>query len=539
MVHRRRNSPARQLLTTLTSSPALPTFIRRLPAPTLQRLIDHVGLPDSGELIALTSSEQLRELFEVTLWQNLAPGQAETLRTDRFLQWLDVLLEVSPAFAAERIIELGETFLVLQLGPLARVTEFSTAVTHRAGLPCRCPYCVLIEEGESADLFADYLVCAVHGDEWETVHTLLVELDRIDAEFLARVLARCCLGVTPLGFEDDGRALLADETHAREVRRERAGFATPEVAAAFLEAARRASIETICAQEGYDDISARYFEQCRRQATDVPVGVVPDAPSEAAELSELDAALAAAEITAAPAPRLLAAPRQRRSRRLELRAHLDAMQANDPAAFSARLAELVYLANVLMAGATRRGERFDERAAARAVLACANLGMDVLLDPARNSRAAAAAELLAEAPGVVRLFQVGWHVLQRLPARVAAVLEDTLQDPAMRQRLATRRWLADELVLALQDPPLLELIARRAFDVIADNLLLLSLLFDASACQSLHALLCDVPQYSREIDRRADATEHTVSSAVRAIATRRDLDRIDAFLAALPQRLRR
>ena len=126
-----RANPARSLLDKLTDNPALPAFIRSLPAPTLSRLIDHVGLADAGELVALTSTEQMRELFELSLWENLAPGQQETLRSDRFLEWLDVLLDVSPAFAVERLTELGETFLTLQLDPLVKVIALSTAMAHR------------------------------------------------------------------------------------------------------------------------------------------------------------------------------------------------------------------------------------------------------------------------------------------------------------------------------------------------------------------------------------------------------------------------
>ena len=67
---------SKYLLKTLTDNPALPAFVRTLKAPVLKRLIDHVGLHDAGDLIALTSTEQLREIFEVSLWESLAPGQA-------------------------------------------------------------------------------------------------------------------------------------------------------------------------------------------------------------------------------------------------------------------------------------------------------------------------------------------------------------------------------------------------------------------------------------------------------------------------------
>src|SRR5262245_7024518 len=118
---------AKQLLKTLTDSPALPAFIQQLQPPVLKRLIDRVGLRDSGELIALTTTAQLRDVFEESLWENLIPGRAETLRSGKFVEWLDVMLEVSPAFAAERLVELGDAFVVLNLAPLIRIQDRSAA----------------------------------------------------------------------------------------------------------------------------------------------------------------------------------------------------------------------------------------------------------------------------------------------------------------------------------------------------------------------------------------------------------------------------
>ena len=59
----------------------------------LKRLIDHVGLHDAGDLIALTTTEQMRDILEESLWETLIPGEAERLRPERFLEWLDVMLE--------------------------------------------------------------------------------------------------------------------------------------------------------------------------------------------------------------------------------------------------------------------------------------------------------------------------------------------------------------------------------------------------------------------------------------------------------------
>ncbi len=178
---------------TLTDNPALPAFVRTLQAPVLKRLIDHVGLHDAGDLIALTSTEQLREIFEVSLWESLEPGQAERLQPEKFLDWLDVMLEVGPAFAAQRLIELGDAFVVLNFAPLIKVIDAGVMSEHQEdAAPCGCAFCQLTERDASFEIIGDYLVASVHDDEWDAVRATLVELDGEDRDFVGRVLARCC-----------------------------------------------------------------------------------------------------------------------------------------------------------------------------------------------------------------------------------------------------------------------------------------------------------------------------------------------------------
>ena len=44
----------------------------------LGRVIDHVGLEDAGELVALATTDQLRRIFDDDLWHAPAPGKDET-----------------------------------------------------------------------------------------------------------------------------------------------------------------------------------------------------------------------------------------------------------------------------------------------------------------------------------------------------------------------------------------------------------------------------------------------------------------------------
>ena len=82
-----------KLLQALLDNPELPTFVARLETPTLNKLIEHVGLEDAGPLISYTTDRQLRSILDESLWASLAPGQPETHRPEEFIRWLYILQE--------------------------------------------------------------------------------------------------------------------------------------------------------------------------------------------------------------------------------------------------------------------------------------------------------------------------------------------------------------------------------------------------------------------------------------------------------------
>lgn len=539
---------SKQLLKTLHDSPALPAFIKTLNAPVLQRLIDHVGLRDAGALVALTTTQQLREVFEVALWKTLIPGQAEAPRPEMFLEWLDVLLEVSPAFAAQRLIELGGDFVVLHIGQLIRVRE--------QGFDGPDPDVDFSDDVdvEVQEAFDSYIVNPIHEDEWDSVRTTLVELGNEDASFLQHVLARCCPTVSTSFIVSDGEELLRDETHAREQRRERSGFVTPQMATRFLSAAKQASIEDLVALRNYDDVSHRYFEQLTTAANEAATTVTrgstqTDPPSEAnAHLQDddqeaspisgtqrraLEAALVRAEIIRNdPPPLLLSGPEDSREPTIALQSHLDRLQVRHPAMFSARLGELIFLANVLMAGSWYQNARFSEPDAAQAALACANLGLEYLLKQQHLNAATRTdfiEETLAEPPGIVRLFQIGWQLTQALPLRCANALLDTLRADNVRNQLKHKRWMLEEIESAINDPDLISLIRQGEFEDVSDNLVMLTLILDPRACQCLRILIVDFPRYPLQLDV---GLQHATSATRESqyLKSMRQLETIEAFL---------
>jgi Family of unknown function (DUF6178) len=63
-----------QLLSRILEEPELVGMVRALPPRTLSTLIHHVGLEDSGELVALATTEQLKKIFDEESVAQRAPG---------------------------------------------------------------------------------------------------------------------------------------------------------------------------------------------------------------------------------------------------------------------------------------------------------------------------------------------------------------------------------------------------------------------------------------------------------------------------------
>jgi hypothetical protein len=545
------------LLKTLTDNPALPAFVRQLPAPVLKRLIDHVGLHDAGDLIALTTTEQMRDIFEESLWETLIPGQAERLRSERFLEWLDVMLEAGAAFTAERLIELGDAFVVLNFQPLITVIDKTVLAEHQEDA-CMCAMCILAARDASFEVIGDYIVVGLHDDEWDTVRAALVEIDGEDAVFLQRVLAQCSTAPTMRSFSGQGQHILDDETYEREQRRERSGFVTPQMAAVFLKTARRATLDELVAQTNYDPVSQRYFEQLVAAAAAAAAAVdrkdevaepddevSEDAAITPVQLRALESALVDAEIIGDGQPALLTGPQNTREPTLELQMQLDRLQITNPDVFAARLGELIFLANVLMSGSWYQGARFTETEAAKAALACANLGLDHLLDQRGTSSAGERADFieaaLEEAPGIVRLFQLGWNLIQALPMRCAVGLLDALRSEHVREQLKRKRWMLDEIETAVNDPDIFDLIEQGEFEDVGDSLVLLSLVLDARACHCLRTLISDFPRYPLQIDigfRSEGAPSPASTNESGYLTTMRQITRVDGFLQELDRLLK-
>lgn len=98
----------------LLAQPDLPYVLQLMPAQQVVAILDELGLEDAAEIVEWVRGEQLIRVFDLELWspaQN-AEGALE-ISTQRFVQWIKVWNEISPEFAAERLLELEEESIVI------------------------------------------------------------------------------------------------------------------------------------------------------------------------------------------------------------------------------------------------------------------------------------------------------------------------------------------------------------------------------------------------------------------------------------------
>lgn len=440
----RTTSPTR-LLARLIETPDLARTVRALPASTFSSLVRHVGVEDAGELVALATTEQLVQAFDEDLFANAAPGERETFDAGRFAVWLEVLLEAGDEAAANRVAELSEDFVAHALSSLVLVLD-EEALRLRmdedgddARLADKAIESALCEEIDG------YLLFARSHEGWDAALALILALDRDHRALLERLLTRCAERDRRLTEDLDelttvlseGATLAEDVEAEREERRARQGYVEPRAARGFLLLAREPLSKQL-ADEPRDPITRAFFREFDR-ARSVPAGDHRAAPSASPSLPP---AWIERLGTRADAPALLA-PSSEVSVPDGGGAHLpfvvamEHLREEEPALLAERMAELGYLANVLLVGAAAGsapgGRRLRPAEAAEAALATVMLGAE--LELRRGVRRTATSEdlcALLRAHGAELLFR-----------RASSAL--TQHQPAHRGFLLSR----DEVVAAL------------------------------------------------------------------------------------------
>lgn len=334
------------LVLRILDEPNLVAAVQGLPARALGKLVDRLGLEDSGELIAMATTEQVEQLLDEDLWEH---GELDAAR---FVVWLEVMLEGGEAFTAKRLAALDEDLLTLALHKLLWVVDLDDLmrlVDRRAEKVLG--NCLCEELGH-------FQLISRRTEGWDAVLAALLALDRDDPQLLERLLERCAR-LSSSAIEDHGglyemlteeQSLEVDAAGNRDDRRAALGYVAPDDARAFLNSRR---LER-------DHVTAQYLAaQAGRPLPSTPapasrrlLRLLGD--DERAPVRKL------LEAKGAALPRFVVALRALREK---------------PALFAARLHEVSFLANVLMAAGTREGRKLRPLEAVEEVIAACSAGL--------------------------------------------------------------------------------------------------------------------------------------------------------------------
>jgi len=434
-----------------SSTPDLTHVVPHLEPRVLQQIVRRRGLEESGEIVALATSEQLLRVFDVDLWGSDEPGGEERFDADRFGRWLEVLHEAGLALAARKIAEMDFDFVTAALAQHLLVLDsrwfLLEASVEKAdddtNVASEGPLDRLYErvlEGEDALEVGGYRVLARRAGSWDALLSLLVELGAAHPDFFGRLMSRLARASTEL-LDDEGLEFLpgahetvpGDAAAARDERREAEGYVTPVMAAAFLSAARGLRLETMASPPARDPVTTAWRRAAERRAKaggeTQPGGAAGSpAPSSAPAdaVADIVAGLRRAGALPHATPPLLAG-RRGEDRLGRIRAQMRHLQEHDGDLHARRMEELGFAANVLVAGASFNARRFTPSEAARAAAAVSNLGLEnwprAWLPVGRS---APPADLLAH-HDLVTVFRVGWSVLhERVGLHTARSLVEIL-----------------------------------------------------------------------------------------------------------------
>ncbi len=440
-----------QLIGHILDRPELVAAVRELPVATLSRLIERVGLEDAGELVALASAEQLEAMFDEDLWRADTSGVDERFDPGRFVLWLQVMAEAGEEFLVRRLCDLPPDLLTLAVNRLVLVIDMDALLSCLAGARDEAGQIERALENAPAEEWEEFRLIARDVDAWEDVWNALLLLDREHHERLRAILERCCAMSTEYINGQGGlyevltsdEMLESDSLGERDDRRAAQGYVSLGDARGFLELARKGAPSLA----ERDPITAAYFRALDKTGSAMQAAVETKRlaqPAPAPHVEALMELIAANDSQAgverreetrilpgAPphpprgnrAPRASAAEVDRMMRtKRPLAAALAALSNVDTLAHTARIEELGYLANVLIAGCKHQGRKLRPAEALEAAIATCNLGLELWERGERRHTVEGDARLLRQV-GCDRLFRVAWPALQReLVQRAARTL---------------------------------------------------------------------------------------------------------------------
>lgn len=483
---------ATRLLARILERPELIAVVDKLSAPVLGQLIEHVGLEDAGELVAVATTQQLARVWDRDLWTRSEHGGSERFDPDRFATWLAVMLEAGEAQTVTRLRELPFDLLTLAVHRLARVMDREIWL-----MAAEQEQDEREDDGGPHMPWHELVLIARDEHAWDALLTALLALDEEDHALLRRVLERCRdmdAQLADLALEPDeiytaltyDAALESELAAERDAHQSASGYLSAADAQSFLRLART-PFTGRAAQLDRDPIARAYFRELAprdaiepssesaRDADDA-TGEADDAGSHALTLAERSALASllgvlvesgvvadqAAAIAALPASTSAdlgavagtsggASSAVREPTDTLLQSALRLLERDHPALWAERMEELGFLANAVLAAGKDGGRSFEPRAALEASSALCSLGLELELRGSQRNSLAAAVALLTRVPAD-RLFRAAAaRTYQELSVPARSILLARCERYAPAELAELRDALAHDELAALPD----------------------------------------------------------------------------------------
>jgi hypothetical protein len=543
-----------RLLDRILDLPHLAHSVPRLQPELLHKVIQSCGLEDCGELVALTTPEQLGRVLDLDLWRSAGAGRDEQFDPDRFGLWLEVLAESGVNMAAQKLAGMDPDLVITGLAQHVRVFDSASVTPYTTTDGQEVTPIPDLGDGLTSDVGSYRLVSRRidASGSWDAIVAVMTALAADHHDYFHQVMGGCrtLSNSTPEidGLDDlltDADQVMFDVAFDREHRREKRGYVTPAQARAFLRMSRQLRLGSD-ARPLANPVARAYFRAIdQTTATDDPgMPRLLPAGSDAASLPE-DPSAAVAEVVdllreagiVAQQPRALLNASQEPSPRLALiQAQMQLVLERDPSAYSARSEELAYLANTVLAGCSIQARPFTPEEASDAAVAVCNLGLQNWparwIDP-KLRRGGSIVEAGLALPDdflagqdLVSVFQVGWTILHDdvsmdVAERLIGVLADLQCEDvqteldALRGKM-TKHWRAGAPWRA-----------RDALDVIA--------ILDMPAWAALLALIDECPVLHAGLTAaQVPGTRAVSATAFEFISENSQIASIREFMRSLP-----
>lgn len=496
---------------------------------TVARLIDRIGLNDAAELMALVPPRKLLRALDEAVWKNPGYGVNQVFDPSEFIRWLEVWTEVGERFIAERLAAINDEYLAMCLSSVLLIDSDSN---NRFGgdAPKIAISCYAI--------YGHFLLCPKYEEDWEIIRAALDALWRHAPDRLLDILGTLVSGESMLNSERRRICLNLDVAFERESYLERRGDVSPAGARAFLVSTSITTTHDLLMMSAYDNETRRFLAGVENYDTGHhPIDEATPTDSEDDEPQHAQGEANGLESTPPSQDQINALSRlleheaiveHKRFDSLPSNKHeqngpvlaelLNRLEEENQEAFQQRTRELAYLATVLMAGSSLEGQPFTGGDARDAALATCNIGLAYLRSKHLDLR-------LDKEPGLIRLFSIGWQLLDALKGRVIDSMKASLMDLETTQRLKNSPWLRNEAQIGIRD--LQSAVERQQFADARDAAAFLSIVFDAAACREIASLLDHLPHFVSAMNKVKNETRP------RWIESIADLDQVGSLVANL------